>query len=108
MYKVPENIDRTNIAAIVVDIVGILFLLLTLLLWMIVEDMRWYGVYPKDLSGLQLNQYNQWHALKYVELCIAIMLIIYTLYGRKILKLSQRICLLLPIIVLWLYWLVVH
>ncbi len=107
MYNIPHNINWKNVRKnIFIDLLSILLLILTIILWVLIEDIRWYGVYSKDLSGLQLNQYNQWHLSKYIELFLSMTLIGYTLYKRNILTILKRIFLLMPIIVLWVYWVI--
>ncbi len=104
MYNVPQNIDKRGRILLLIDSITLVVLILTIIVWVYIADRRWYGIYPKDLSGLELNLYTQWQHAKYIELGLSIALAGYTLYKRRVLTILKRICLLLLIGLVWVYW----
>ncbi|KPL90190.1 MFS transporter [Herpetosiphon geysericola] len=104
MYNVPQNIEKPNWPLYLLDVLAPVVVILSIIIWVLIEDQRWYGINTKALTGAELRFYQQWHYLKYVELGLAICLASYSFAKRRSLKLRERLSWLMPIGLLWLYW----
>ncbi|WP_110514491.1 hypothetical protein [Herpetosiphon llansteffanensis] len=104
MYNVPHADKPSNWLVLLTDGLTLVVFVVSIIIWILIEDQRWYGIDSKALIGSELAFYQQWHYLKYVELGVALCLAVYSFAKRRSLRLRERIYWLLPVGLLWVYW----
>ncbi|MFD3164101.1 hypothetical protein [Herpetosiphon sp. NSE202] len=108
MYNVPQNVEKPSWLLYLLDVLTPVVVILSLIIWVLIEDRRWYGINSKALMGAELRYYQQWHYVKYCELGLTICLAGYSFAKRRSLWLRERLYWLLPIPLLWLYWMLLR